>query len=183
MWVAIKAKKMKIRKSMIACIGKNRELGKNGGLIWDLPKDLKYFQNMTKDCPVIMGKNTYFSIPEKFRPLKNRANIVLTEPGEAIIAKNAKEGPFVVNDLASAFRHAQYTAEENGIDEIFVIGGASVYEQTISQMDRLYITEVFAQDTSADVFFPEYKSIFTKEILRTKNRENGIEFDFVILEK
>ncbi len=174
---------MKITKSMIACIGKNRELGKNGELIWHIPKDLAYFKKMTKGCPVIMGRNTYFSIPKKFRPLKGRVNIVLVKDSEIIIAKNAQEGPFVANDLSSAFKHAKYSANENGSNEIFVIGGASVYEQTISDIDRLYLTQVDKEDFDADVFFPKYDKYFKKEILRTKNEDDNYKFDFIILEK
>ena len=174
---------MIIIKSMIACIGKNRELGKNGGLIWHIPKDLIYFRNMTKGCPVIMGKNTYFSIPKNFRPLKGRTNIVLVKENEIIIAKNAQEGPFVVNNLNDAFKHAEYSAKENGVNEIFVIGGASVYRQVIDKIDRLYVTEVYEEDATADVFFPRYKKIFANEILRTKESDNNYKFDFVIYEK
>lgn len=174
---------MKIIKSMIACIGKNGELGKDGKLIWHIPKDLAYFRKITKGCPIIMGRNTYFSIPKKFRPLKGRANIVLIKGSEIILSENPEEGPFVANDLVTAFKHAEYTASQNGIDEIFVIGGASVYEQTIVNMDRLYLTQVDKEDLDADVFFPRYDKYFKKEILRTKNADNNYKFDFVIFEK
>lgn len=171
---------MKIRKSIIACIGLNRELGKDNNLLWHIPEDLAYFKKVTQSSPVIMGRATFTSLPEKFRPLPGRKNIVLSRQ-ENNELKKYTEQIITVDSLDKAFSEAEKIAKKNKQTEIFVIGGASIYQQALETVDRLYLTIVKEQDSTADVYFPEYKNIFNKEIFREKQSNGKYDFDFVVL--
>jgi dihydrofolate reductase len=151
--------------SIIAVIGKNRELGKDNDLIWNLPGDLKRFRKITEGHPVIMGRKTFQSIGH---PLPKRLNIVISRQ------KNIP-GVTVVSSLEEAIDQA-------GNDpEIFIIGGGSVYAQAIDKADRLYLTVVDAVAPDADTFFPDY-SRFTKVISEEPQEENGIRYKYLTLE-
>ncbi len=151
--------------SIIAVIGKNRELGKDNDLIWHLPGDMKRFRQITTGHPVIMGRKTFESIG---RPLPNRLNIIISHQ------KNIA-GVTVVPSLDEAI------AVAGNDPEIFIIGGGSIYAQAIDKTDRLYLTIVDATAPEADIFFPDY-SRFTKVIEETLQEENGINFTYRTLE-
>lgn len=157
--------------SIIAVIGKNRELGKDNHLLWNLPGDLKRFRTITKGHPVIMGRKTLQSIGH---PLPNRVNFVITRDPTF-----AAEGVTVVSSLDEAIEKAKSAP---GAEEIFVIGGGSVYAQAIDKADRLYLTVVDAVAPGADTFFPDY-SRFTKVIEESPHEENGIRYTYRTLEK
>jgi dihydrofolate reductase len=173
---------MKIRKSIIACIGLNRELGKSNNLLWHIPEDLAYFKKTTQGTPVIMGRSTFLSLPEKFRPLPGRKNIVLSRQKNNELKKYSQQ-IIIVDNFTRAFSEAERVARKNNQREIFVIGGASIYQQTLEMVDRLYLTIVKERDSTADVYFPEYKNIFNKEVFREKQFNEKYDFDFVILDK
>ena len=135
--------------SMIAAIGKNRELGAGNALLWHIPEDLTYFRNMTRGKPVIMGSKTYRSIG---KPLPGRLNIVLSKDSQKI------DGVTVVNSLADAYE----VARASGTEEVFNIGGASVYALGLKDVDTLYLTHVDATFPNADAFFPPYEHLFTR---------------------
>ena len=137
--------------SLIAAIGKNNELGKGNALLWDLPGDLKHFRDTTMLHAVIMGRKTFESIG---KPLPNRKNIVITRD-----VNYKKEGVEVVHSLAEAL---DLFPDQN--EEIFIIGGAELYKQTIDIADRLYITHIDAEDKDADAFFPEIIPVVWNEI-------------------
>src|SRR4030042_1398156 len=147
--------------SLIAVIGKNRELGKNNKLLWHLPQDLKRFRTLTNGHPVIMGRKTFESLPGV---LPNRTNIVITSqytiPGIQEVSIPGIEHVNVVSSLVQAIDVAK---KSPGSEEIFVIGGGPVYAQAIDRADRLYLTVVDATAPGADTFFPDY-SRFTKVI-------------------
>ncbi len=131
--------------SAIAAIGKNRELGKDGKLIWQIPEDLKHFKEITNNHPVIMGRKTYESIGD---PLPNRINIVIT-----------RQKGYLANgcEIASSLEEAISIAKAFDSKEIFIIGGAEIYNQAIGLTDKLYLTIV--NDTSeADVYFPYFSN-------------------------
>ena len=139
--------------SLIAAIGRNRELGKGGELLWRLPDDMKRFKEITTGHPVIMGRKTWESIPEKFRPLPGRTNIVVTRQSGYEAA-----GAVVVDSLESARAAA---ARAVGSDEIFIIGGGELYAAALPFAHRLYLTFVDASVPDADTFFPVYENDFT----------------------
>ncbi len=151
--------------SMIAAIGKNRELGKNGGLIWQLPSDLKFFKEQTTGKKVFMGKRTFESLPRK---LPNREHFVLTDE------EMDSEGINLVWDL-DKFVKEHLNSEE----EIFVIGGGMVYKQMLPYAKRLVLTEINAECPDADTYFPEFnKQDFDRKVLGS-NSDNGISFEHV----
>jgi dihydrofolate reductase len=154
--------------SIIAVIGKNRELGKDNKLLWHLPGDLKRFRLITNGHPVIMGRKTFESLPGV---LPNRTNIVITRDS----LFDAK-GAIVVSSFDEAIEKAKISP---GSNEVFVIGGGSVYAQAIDRADRLYLTVVDAS-AAADTFFPDY-SRFTKIVEETAGVENDIHFKYLTL--
>jgi dihydrofolate reductase len=126
--------------SIIVAIAENWAIGKNNDLLWHIPEDLKRFKKITTGHKIIMGKKTYLSLP--VRPLRNRENIVITDNPEDVF-----EGCTVVYSLAEARDKC------NPVEENFIIGGASVYEQFLPFTGRLYLTWVHKR-FDGDVFFP-----------------------------
>lgn len=148
--------------NIIAAVGKNLELGFDNHLLWNLPSDLKYFKDTTMGYPVIMGKNTYNSIG---RPLPGRRNIVLSS---SLIDEKVE----VVHSVKEVLELTK------GLD-VFVIGGAKVYENFLPYADNLYLTLV--DDTpKADVYFPNFnEDEYEKEVIK-EITENNLHFQFVI---
>ena len=143
----------KLKISIIAVIGKNRELGKGNRLLWDLPEDMAYFRKTTLGHPVIMGSRTFESIGGK--PLPNRLNIVVSS------RKIKCDGCLLVSSVDEAFKSVGHTIKFQSVklnhtgsvepaEEVFIIGGASIYRQMISRVDRLYLTNVDMADDEAD---------------------------------
>ena len=154
--------------SIIACVGKKRELGKNNDLIWHLPNDLKYFKNVTKGKTIIMGRKTFESLPGV---LPNRRNIVLTKREDLI------DGVEVFHDVDSVLENIK---EEK---EVFVIGGANIYQQFLDYANKIYLTEVDETCDDADIYFPNFdKGMYERKIIGS-NEENGIKYQFIIYEK
>lgn len=156
--------------SIIAAIGKNRELGKDNKLLWHIPEDLKRFKQLTLNHPIIMGRKTFESIG---RILPNRTNIVVTRDKEKEI-----EGCIVVSSLEEAIKQAK---NKKGNDEIFIIGGGQIFEQALPLVDKLYLTIVDAE-FEADTFFPAY-SEFKKIVFSQKGESEGYKYMFVDLER
>lgn len=153
--------------SIIAVIGKNRELGKDNTLLWHVPGDLPRFKKLTTGHPVIMGRKTFESIG---KPLAGRTNIVISK--DAVIPD-----AIVVQSLDEAVEVAK---KSPGAEEIFIIGGGSVYAQAIGCADRLYLTIVDKSASDADTFFPEY-SRFSTVLHKESHNEDDIGFTFQIL--
>ncbi|HAC56017.1 TPA: dihydrofolate reductase [Candidatus Saccharibacteria bacterium] len=118
-------------------------IGKDGDLPWqrELPCDLAHFKQLTLGHTVVMGRTTWESLPSRFRPLPERQNIVLSHNSHF-----QAEGALCVQSLAQAIKAAD--------SEVFVIGGARVYEAALPITDRIYATEVHEVFQSADTFFP-----------------------------
>ena len=150
--------------SLIAAIGKNRELGKKGELVFHIPEDMRYFKETTMGHKVLMGRKTWDSLPRK---LQGRENIV--------VSRNAVSGADVaVHDLGE-FLEANAATDE----EIFVIGGGMVYFEALPYAKRLYLTEVDAEVSEADTFFPEFdKNQYSKEIIK-EGKTDDLAYTFV----
>ena len=157
------------RLSMIVAVDEARAIGKNNRLLWHIAEDLKRFKELTTGHAVIMGENTYHSIG---RPLPNRTNIVVTLNQELVLS-----GCYVVHSLDDTLTVARTYEHE----EIFVMGGASIYRQFLPMIDRLYLTLVAGQH-EADTFFPEYAD-FTKVISEEKHDNGEHQFTFFVLER
>ena len=131
-------------KSLVVAASTNNAIGKSNQLLWHLPNDLKFLKNTTWGMPVLMGRKSFESLGNK--PLNGRINIVLSS------SKFFKgEGIVLVNSLKNAY----FFAKENDYNEIMILGGAHVYEQTINEADNIYITRVHYVFEDADTFFPE----------------------------
>jgi len=158
--------------SLIAAVAKNRAIGKDGQLLWHLPEDMRYFRETTRGKPVIMGRKTWESIPDSFRPLPGRKNIVISRNPAYDAA-----GAMRVGSLEEALNQTEET------EEVFVIGGAEIYRQALPLAHRLYLTEI-AQDFEADAFFPEYRASEWNEVSRSEQKsKSGIEFSFVVYQR
>jgi dihydrofolate reductase len=132
---------------LIVAKGLNNEIGKNNDLLWHLPADMQFFKQATMGHIVIMGRKNWESIPQKFRPLPGRTNVVISRNK----GFNA-DGCTVFNSLEEAIR---FYESEPGKD-IFLIGGGQIYKQAMEQdlADELLVTEV-EQAFDADTWFPE----------------------------
>lgn len=161
--------------SIIAAIGKNRELGKDNKLLWHISEDFKRFKDLTSGHIVIMGRKTYESLPEKSRPLPNRINIVITRNPNFTTINQL----IVVKSIEEAIENAK-SKIQNTNNEIFIIGGASIYEQGIKYADRLYLTLVDKEYPNADTFFPDY-SQFKKVVSEEKHQDDTYSYRFVEL--
>lgn len=160
----------KPRISLISAIArKDRAIGKDNALLWHIPEDFKHFKELTSGHAIVMGENTYRSIG---RPLPNRTNIVLSQSADF-----APEGVVVVRSIEEALAEAKAVEQE----EVFIIGGASIYRQFIPLADRLYLTLVEGE-YEADTYFPEYAE-FTKTLSEEAVDNGTNRFSFVTLER
>lgn len=155
----------------------NRVIGKDNGLIWHLPNDLKFFKTKTMGKPMIMGRNTFESIG---KPLPGRTNIVVTRDTQYKVA-----GTIVTHSLDQALALARDIATKDNVDEIMIIGGAQIYEQSLKIADRLYLTQVHA-NLEGDAFFPAFYINEWQEVEREDFKacdKNPLDYSFVILDK
>jgi dihydrofolate reductase len=164
--------------SAIAAVADNGTIGINGDLPWHLPDDLKYFQRITMGHPVITGRKNYESIPEKYRPLRGRVNIVVTRNPE-YEAPGAK--------VCSSIDEAIAMASELDEEEIFVIGGGEMYRAALQAglIDRLYLTLVHA-DIAGDTSFPMIEPSDWIELERryhAADDQHAFPFSYVKLER
>lgn len=158
--------------SIIAAIGKNRELGRDNKLLWHIPEDMKRFRTLTKGQTVIMGRKTYESLPSKFRPLPDRINIVISRDGNY-----HNKGIEVCTSIDAAIKKAK----EYGRG-IFIIGGAQIYALAIEYADKLFLTQVDRSYPDADAFFPDF-SRFKTVISQESNISGNLQFKFIELVK
>ena len=154
--------------SLIAAVARNRAIGKDNQLLWHLPEDMQHFRETTRGKPVVMGRKTWESLPEKFRPLPGRQNIVVSRD-PAYKAHGA--------DLAGSLEAALALA--SGAEEIFVIGGEQLYRAALPLADRLYLTEV-ELTPEADAFFPEVNPAVWQEVDRRAGRESTPACTFIV---
>lgn len=156
--------------NIIAALGeKTRVIGRNGKLPWHIPVDLKRFKTLTMGHPIIMGRKTYESIG---KVLPGRTNIVITR-------NEMFSGPGIV--VAHSVEEAINKAAEQDGQEIFIIGGAEIYRQTMAIADRLYLT--FVQDNSTgDIFFPVWNG-FAPSTKPETGEYQGLKFAWQTFER
>lgn len=157
--------------AIIAAMDENRGIGKNNDLPWHLSADLKHFAAVTKGGTVIMGRKTWESLPEAYRPLKERLNIVVSR-GELELPDGVK--------LAHSLDEAIELAE----GKTFVIGGATLYAEAIQHPAciELLLTEVEGS-VDCDAFFPEIPVGFVMKEMSEEMEEKGMTFRFVVYRK
>lgn len=163
--------------SIIVAASENNVIGKDNRLIWRLPADMKFFKEKTSGHVIITGRKNYESIPEKFRPLPDRKNVVITRQ------KNYHApGAVVVSSIENAL---QYVSENHSNEEIFIIGGAEIYKQTLSVCDKIYLTRIH-HTFEGDAFFPvlnEKEWVVTQEEDILADEKNIYNFTIQIWEK
>jgi dihydrofolate reductase len=150
--------------SHIAAISKNNCIGKDSDLPWHIPKDLKHFKEKTQGKTVLMGRKTWESIPKKYRPLPNRKNIVLTTQQD-----------YETPQKVEVYDNIRDAIEAHQDEEIMVIGGESVYKDTMELAERLYITHVDQKVEGCDAYYPKIRGDQWQEI----KREDHDDFSFV----
>ncbi|KXU36899.1 diacylglycerol kinase [Ventosimonas gracilis] len=131
--------------ALIAALGENRVIGRQGRLPWHLPQDLAHFKALTMGKPIIMGRKTWESIG---RPLPGRLNLVISRTD---LSTGTAE---VFTSLEAARSRADHWAQQQNADEIMVVGGGELYRQALPLATRLYLTRV-ALNPEGDAFFPE----------------------------
>ncbi|WP_126443996.1 dihydrofolate reductase [Sulfuricystis multivorans] len=157
---------------IIAAVAKNGVIGKSNALPWRLPEDLQHFKALTLGHTVIMGRKTWESLPEKFRPLPGRENIVVTRNVDYVAP-----GATVAHSLAAAL------SKVGAGGTAFVIGGAELYAHALPLADRLELTEIDV-DVEGDAFFPAFARAEWRETGRVAGRSaNGLAYAFVTYER
>ncbi len=159
--------------SIIVAVAKNNAIGKDNKLLCHLSEDLKRFKKLTTGHTIVMGKTTYYSLPN--RPLPNRTHIILTDvPGEKI------DGCIMAYSIEDAISKME-SDQEN-----FIIGGASIYRQFLEHADKLYITRIH-HEFEADTFFPVLKEadweIISKEDFMEPDEKNPYPYSYVIYQR
>lgn len=170
------------RLTIIVAATKSNGIGLNGQLPWRLPKEIKYFAQVTSNAPegtqnaVIMGRNTWESIPKKFRPLPNRLNVVITSnPDYALgVAEDATTPSVTATSLESALEQLKNPSLTKSVHQSFIIGGAHLYRETLKlpspspssdsessappYVDRVLLTRIISPEFDCDVFMPDFSS-------------------------
>lgn len=197
--------------SVIAAIGKNRELGKDNRLLWHISEDFKRFKKLTSGHTVIMGRKTFESLG---KPLQNRTNIVITRNTffnfnskyfnskyggyhkicsskncdininnsfQKLKNQNQSQEVIICFSLEKAIEIAKEHEESLTNREVFIIGGGQIYQQAIKFTDKLYLT-IVEGEYKADTFFPDYAE-FKKVVFEEKHQSGGYKYKFLELEK
>lgn len=161
--------------SIIAAVAENRIIGKDNDLIWNLPADMKFFKETTTGHAVIMGRKNYYSIPEKYRPLPGRQNIIISR-------QKAFEAPDCI--VANSVEEGIKKAAEINPGEIFIIGGGEIFTYSITHKlaNRLYITHIH-HSFNGDVYFPEFDmSNWHQKTIRKYDADEKNPFPFTIVQ-
>tara|TARA_B100000900_G_scaffold309321_1_gene268021 strand:- start:3525 stop:4025 length:501 start_codon:yes stop_codon:yes gene_type:complete len=163
--------------SLIVAVAENGVIGKNNDLIWNFPKDMRFFKETTVGHHVIMGRKNFESIPDRYRPLSNRINVVITRQ-----SYYQAEGCVVVNSLEAALEIAQHNSD----NEPFIIGGGQIYKLALERnlVDKIYLTKIHCS-FEGDTFFPELSEEF-KEINREEHEadeKHACDFSIITYKK
>ena len=162
--------------SAIAALSKNRVIGKDNDLPWRLPDDMKFFMETTKGHHVIMGRRNYDSLHDRFKPLPERTNIVITRQHDL-------QAPGCI--VLHAVEPALEIAKNNSEIECFIIGGAEIYKLAMPYTTRMYLTEIDAV-ISGDTYFPEVDKTEWVEISRRHHPadpRHRYSFDIVVYDR
>jgi dihydrofolate reductase len=157
-----------VKLSLIAAVARDGVIGRDNAIPWRLPEDARHFRAVTMGHPVVMGRRTWDSLPERFRPLPGRRNVVVTR-NEAWSAEHAERA----GSLDDALRLLA------DAPRVFVIGGAELYAEALPLADELVVTEIDAE-VEGDVFFPQWdRATFREESREEHVSEDGVAFAFV----
>lgn len=160
--------------SLIVAMDLDRGIGKNNDLMWHLPKDMKFFKETTQNHVVVMGRKNYDSIPDKYRPLPNRENVILTRNTD-FKAENCE----VFHSLEACLDHYRNETDRT----VFIIGGGEIYRLALEAgvIDEMYITHI-NKSYGADTFFPEFNlKDWNVETVMTQEQDEKHETSFKAL--
>ena len=160
---------------ILVAMAKNRVIGRNNKLPWNLPADLKHFKSLTMGHTIIMGRKTYESIG---RPLPGRTNIIITHQRDLEVP-----GAIIVHSIEDALEACMKVKTFN--QEYFVIGGENIFQQMLKICKRMYITEIIG-DFEGDTYFPEFDFKEWNETQRDKHfpdKDINVEYHFIILDR
>ncbi len=167
------------RIAYVVALDANRLIGRDNALPWRLPDDMRWFREQTLGKPCIMGRKTYDSLPERFRPLPGRRNIVVTR-NRAYTAPGAT----VVHSLDDAL------AAAGAAEEIIIVGGAELFRALLPRVERLYLTQIHAAvegvDATTDTFFPPFDADEWRVVYRQAHpadERHPFAFTWFILER
>lgn len=175
------------RIALIAACDMDNAIGRGNDLPWHVPEDLKYFKDTTEGHVVLMGRSTWDSIPEEYRPLKNRLNTVLTHNEFFKAPAGVLHGTFagLRSQLDGLFENPQ----SNGVnsDRLFVIGGTSIYKVFMPYAHEIFMTRIFTHAEDCDTFFPEMPGT-TWEIAQSRSGEtkmsrSGLRYRHLVFER
>lgn len=152
--------------ALVAAVARGGVIGRDGGLPWRLPEDMAHFREVTMGNPVVMGRKTWDSLPDRFRPLPGRRNVVVTR-NPAWSAEGAERAGSLEEALALV----------EGSERVSVIGGGEIFASALPLADELRLTEIDL-DVDGDAFFPEWEG-FVETAREEHVGENGTAFAFV----
>lgn len=182
---------------IVVCCTPSNGIGAGNKLPWRLANEMKYFAKLTTGNPdqsgrnvVLMGRNTWESIPSRFRPLKNRINVVLSRNWTSSTVNQSNEPnlpDYVYGSMKEALDHLN---QRKDVNRVFVIGGASVYQEALNSdlVHRVYLTRL-QHEFECDVFFPllevpeKYKTVSCDQITEEEQIENGIRYRYYVYER
>ena len=153
--------------TLIAAIGKNKELGKNNELIWHIKEDLEFFKNQTINKTVVMGINTFNSLPKL---LPQRKHIILTHQ-----ALKVSSDVMIFHELEKLLEYI-----ENNKNDFMIMGGASIYRQFLEYAKKMYITQINATDIEADAYFPNFLENEWNTDCLYEGEENNIKYEHLV---
>lgn len=150
--------------SIIIAISKNNCIGKDGKLPWHIPEDMQHFKQLTLGKVVVMGRKTWESLPEKFRPLPDRKNVIIS-----------RQTDYAVPPGVEIFNSLDQALAAHGSDEVMVMGGAQIYAQALERAQKLYVTHINREVQECAAFFPA----IDPNIWQETDRANHPDFSFV----
>ncbi len=160
--------------NLIYARARNGVIGKQGLLPWHLPEDLTHFKRTTLGCPVIMGRKTWDSIPPKFRPLPGRTNVVITRQVDW-----REDGAIPANDLLEALSICEHMSVilDPSPEQVWVIGGAQIYAQTLPLAKRVVVTEIDS-DFEGDAYAPTLDAEWKETSREQHTSTTGLNYSF-----
>jgi dihydrofolate reductase len=164
-----------MKKTIVVAVSENNVIGKDNDLIWHMPADLKWFKQQTKGHWVLMGRRSFESIGSK--PLPNRTHIIVTQQEDYELP----EGVYRASSLSEGYR----IAEDQGADELMILGGGKIYKQALPDCTKIILTEI-KSTFEGDTYFPKIDRTVWAEVYREDHKadeKNPYDYAFTILEK
>ena len=161
-----------MRVALVAAVARGGVIGRDSGIPWRLPEDMQRFRTLTMGHPVVMGRRTWESLPDQFRPLPGRGNVVVTRNSDW-----SAQGA----DRAGSIEDALRLLEGEGT--VFVIGGGEIYAAALPSADELLLTEIDAE-IEGDTYFPNWDPDDFEEVARERHvSSDGVGYSFVTYER